>query len=509
MHDAMTPGRTRGRVSLGLVIAAAVGLQLSLYSGEADAARQAGMPLRNPGMAPNGMAAMHADAGASDTTPHRGPGAGPIAVQARNLKGICPTVVAGADAYPLVVCLAPAVGTTIYLLDPKTSDVLASTTLARPPGRNNMGGAYAYVDAANRLVTVDGHNDLLRIGHRRDASGQWHLIVDERVSLSAALDHACGDPGCNGVNSVAPDWGGRIWFSTHGGTTGFLDTASRKTQTLQLTGEKIANSIATVPQGVAVVTDRALYLLTSERSRRPTVRWRKAYDRGPSHKPGQLSWSSGTTPTFFGPRDSSQFVAIVDNAMPHANLLVHSTRDGRRVCSIPVFPELENSGTEVSVIAVGRQIFVMNTYGYVFPPVDTPATELPAPARFVGGMTRIDLRPDLSGCTQVWTSATPVVAAPRLSLADGLLYAVAQRSPLESVTVSPADSFEFTVIDSRSGTVVSRRPLLWPQVTYPITINMVVNHDGAAYQGTVDGVLRIDRACSGLPLGGCPPAPLP
>lgn len=474
-------------------VVAALCLVLVAPSAHSTALRTPERPLQNPFMAPNGMAAMHADSGASDTTPHPGPGLGPIEDDAKLMGGICPTVVAGADAMPMVICLAPVVGTTISLLDPDSNAVLATLTLPRPLAGNDMGGAYAYVDQADRLVTVDGRNRLLRIAHERGTDGTWSLRIVESTDLSPAIDSGCGEPGCNGVNSLAPDWDGRVWFATKRGTVGTVDTPTGPIHTMALSGEEIDNSIATAPEGTAVVTDRALYLLTADNRGRPHVSWRQPYDRGTARKPGQLSWGSGTTPTFFGPgQRPTQYVAIVDNAEPHAHLEVRDSLNGGLVCRRALMPGDDHSGTEVSVVAHGASMVVMNTYGYPFPPLDNGLVETRPPAApYTGGLSRFDVDADGRDCREVWTNRIPIVAAPRLSLADGLLYAVAQRSPVENTTVTPVDSFEFTALDMKTGETLVRHSLAWHDVVYPITINLVVNHDGTVYQGTADGFIRI------------------
>ncbi|MFF0561752.1 hypothetical protein [Streptomyces sp. NPDC004266] len=83
------------------------------------------------------------------------------------------------------------------------------------------------------------------------------------------------------------------------------------------TGEGVQNSISTAPGRTAVATDHALSPLSAAPDGTPVVEWRAPYDRRPARKPGQLSWGTGTTPSFFGPEHGTEFVTIVDNAAPH------------------------------------------------------------------------------------------------------------------------------------------------------------------------------------------------
>ena len=70
------------------------------------------------------------------------------------------------------------------------------------------------------------------------------------------------------------------------------------------------------------MTTFALYELILDGSGNPQILWSQTYDRGPARKPGQLSWGTGSTPTYFGPT-GVDYLTIVDNASPqvHANCL--------------------------------------------------------------------------------------------------------------------------------------------------------------------------------------------
>ncbi|MFD0331903.1 hypothetical protein ACFQZC_36455 [Streptacidiphilus monticola] len=106
----------------------------------------------------------------------------------------------------------------------------------------------------------------------------------------------------------------------------------------------------------------------------------RPYDRGPGRKPGQLSWGTGATPSFFGPGDGTEYVTITDNAAPHENLLVYRVAGGPTpVCTTPVLTQYAASGTEDAVIASGSSVFVTDTYGYPYPAL--PAGAPPASPR--------------------------------------------------------------------------------------------------------------------------------
>lgn len=378
----------------GLVVAVLV--TISLVPPLAGTAGAAGAePPRNPHLGPNGTATMHGDSASSDTTPYAGPGPGPVDARYIPLAGACPTVLVGQDGYPValrtsLIDRAP----TVYLLDPGTGAPLATMRL---DAGELLGGVYAYLDAEDLLVAVDGSGDLLYIGHRLADSGVWELYVARRVPI-----------GVPGVVSVMPDWQGRVWFTTADARVGYVDSEGRHSAALELpAGERVSNSISTTPQGTAVVTDQALYLLATDRRGDPEVLWRQPYDRGPARKPGQLSWGSGATPTFFG------------------------------------------------------------------------------------GMTRVDLRPDGTGCDVRWQSTVRSAAVPRLSLADGYLYTITREGPLDGGDTTPLDSYRTAVIDQHTGELVGSEQLGTTGLFDTLQMVGTIDARGVQYQGTLTGIVRI------------------
>ncbi|OKI19515.1 hypothetical protein [Streptomyces sp. CB03911] len=443
------------------------------------------LPPHNPYAGPAGTATMHGDTGSSDATPLPGPKAGPLASDRIALQSACPTVLVGSDGFPVALCttifgLTP----TVHLLDPADGGSLAELPLAKG---SLLGGVYAYLDNLDRLVAVDGNGDLLRIAHRRDAAGDWELYVDSRLPLGAAV------PAGDAVTGVSPDWQGRVWFATGGGVVGTADDRTGAVRTLPLpAGEKVANSISTAPEGTAVSTTHATYLLTAGPDGTPTITWRRPYDRGPARKPGQLSWGTGSTPTFFGPRTGTDYVTIVDNAAPTVNLLVYRTDTGTQVCSVPVLRS-GGSGSENSPVAVGNAVFVASTYGYPYPKLPEDAgPSVPASDTFRGGLSRVDVRADGSGCDLVWDTKVRSAAVPRLSTADGLIHTVL-RNPVIPGTdaTSVLDPYYYAEVDPATGAVV-RTKYTGAGFVFD-TLQMVgsIAPGGVVYQGTTTGVLRI------------------
>ncbi|MFC4071103.1 hypothetical protein [Actinoplanes subglobosus] len=426
---------------------------------------------QNPFTAPAGGASTHGDSASAKTFTGRGPAGSGARATRYNLLAACPTLLFGSDKALLALCTeylgqAPV----LKLIDKAGSGALASLPITKG---SLLGGVYAYLDQQNQVVIVDGNRDLLRIAHTSNS-----LTVTSRLSLASAI--AADDA----VVGVIPAYDGRVWFVTAAGTVGAVDTATGVIATHELPdGEKVANSISTVPGRFAVTSDHALYLFDTTTAA-PALLWRHAYDRGAARKPGQLSWGSGATPVFFGPVTGHEYVAITDNADPHLNLIVLPT-DGPAVpvCVRPLFTDQAASGTENAPVAVGRSIFLTNTYGYDYPKLpDDAGASVPADADFTGGVTRVDVDASGAGCSVTWTTATRSAALPRLSVTDGKLYTVVQEGLL--------NTFSLAAIDSATGVVSDRTTLGFGLVDPLQTAGTVI--DRTYYQGTVTGLVRIE-----------------
>jgi hypothetical protein len=212
-----------------------------------------------------------------------------------------------------------------------------------------------------------------------------------------------------------------------------------------------------------------------------TENWRATYDRGPARKPGQLSWGTGSTPSFFGPTTGFEYLTITDNAAPQEHMLVLNATNGGLIGSAPFLTSGVNSGTEDAAIAVGNSIYLSSTYGYVYPPGAATGPSDPTSAPFVGGIQRVDVLSDGSGLTNVWTNQTLASAAvPRLSTADNLIYTVAYSSNTAM--------YSFVTVNSGDGSVLSST-----NVGTANTLQMVgvIGPSGVLYQGTETGLFSL------------------
>lgn len=463
-----------------VAIALSVGVfAASVALGNGGPGRSGPLAPANPSMGPQGTSTMHADSGSSDSTPFAGPGTGGVVVTPTSLRAACPSILMGTDGMPMAVCTAISSKTPyVHLLDPQTGKSLARMELVKSTTSDLAGGIYSYIDNLNRLVLVNAAGELMWITHQQGATGRWQLTVSQSVQI-----------GFDAVVGLVPDYQGRIWFATaqgvakkRGAVIGFYDPADGAVRHRALrAGEQIANSISSSPRGVAVASTHALYLFgAATRSGRPVVRWRRAYDRGPARKPGQLSWGTGATPVFFGPRTGYEYMTITDNAVPQENVLVYRTGTGRLLCSVPMLGA-NNSGTENAPIGSGRNVFVASTYGYAYPKSAVTGPSSPTSAPFVGGMQQVVVGARGKGCTKGWTNGVRSAAVPRLSLPDGVIY---------TVQVSRTGRYSYTTINPANGAVLSSAAIGGKRSN---TLQMVgtIAPNGTLWQGTITGVTRV------------------
>ena len=345
------------------------------------------------------------------------------------------------DSRGRLVTLCPSLTTTgLFLVDPSTGDTLA--TYALPPRHTAnpfsdfSGGGYFYIDPQDRVVVAspDRHVRTIQVS-------EAGFSLQDEVDLSGHLDAA------DGILSVLPDWQGQNWFASAHGVVGLVPAGGAEPRTVAL-GEEIANSFAVDVDGaVFVVTTAALYRLELDGDGAPTVVWREPYANTGVQKPGQVSAGSGTTPTVL----PDGLVAITDNADPMQVVVYRTEASGegpRQVCAVPVFGAGAGS-TDNSLIGAGRMLIVENNYGYTSPPFgDVGPVTTP-------GFARVDVRPALDGCDLVWTNsviAAPTVV-PKLSLADGLVYAYTSRAGEVG-----DHRWYWTALDAATGALVWRVP---------------------------------------------------
>lgn len=442
----------------------------------------------HPFMAGNGMSCMHANTFTTNTHPGPGPLGRDLDVQSRSmgfLGGECPTINFDRKGRIVTVCVRDR-RPSLLLLDPTDLKVLASYALPRrrtPLLRlrkmmeDTSGGAYFYLDQQDRAVvgTADGAIEV--IGQATNENGEPEFVVQRRIDLRRVLKLADGT--LDKVTAVLPDYDGNYWFSARRGTVGVVMNGGR-IRTYRLHGEELQNAFSIAPDGVYVVSDHALYRFEADPIRGPKIGWREPYDRGSQRKVGQINQGSGTTPTLLGDR----YVAIADNAEPRLQVRVYlrgeHDKPSRLVCAVPVF-EPGKSATENTMIGHGRSLIVENNAGYdIFRTMRGGKTS-------AGGLARIDIREDESGCDLVWESREIAqTAVPKLSAATGLIYVYTKRPDASGI-----DAYYFTAIDFETG-LTRYRVLTGTGVRYDNNWAAIsLGPDGSAYVGVLNGLVRV------------------
>ncbi|WP_431358525.1 hypothetical protein [Streptomyces atroolivaceus] len=120
----------------------------------------------------------------------------------------------------------------------------------------------------------------------------------------------------------------------------------------------------------------------------------------------------------------------------------------------------------------------------------TPVQDLSAD--FAGGLSRVDVRADGSGCSLVWDNSLRSAAVPKLSTADGLLHTVVRDSLIPGTKgTSLLDPYRYVQIDPDSGQITRSAKVGTGSLYDTLQMAGTVAPDGAYLQGTVTGILRI------------------
>lgn len=462
----------------------------------------------HPYMAAPGRAAMHSDGASSGVHPFPSPLGRDTQVRSRRgssfFGGLCATVTFDREGRLVALCTA-GIALELHLLAPRSLDLLASYRLPGRPSTfaalvnrdiekimsDTSGGAYFYLDNEDRAVLADSRQRIQRVGHRKNAAGEWEFYQDAVWDLGEHVPHDCLDwdnwfPSgeCDPMTAVMPDHRGLIWWVTRKGRIGTLNTVNGDVRVMQLRGEEIQNGFSVAEDGVYIVSDHAMYGLQAAPDGAPAVVWREEYDRGSNRKVGSINQGSGTTPDLLG----SDYVSIADNADGRINLLVYRRRaevqSQRLVCKLPLFDD-DASATDNSAIGFNRSLIVENNAGYrnALTQRDWSAVR--------GGITRVDIREDGSGCDVVWQSdERSPSTVPKMSTQTSLAYFYTfEQQPDEQG--GEQIQWYFTAIDANTGetrfrvaTGVGRN---FDNNWAPITLGP----DGTAYIGVFRGILAI------------------
>lgn len=365
-------------------------------------------------------------------------------------------------------------GPVLRVLDAESLRPLASKRLPGSPDTDDpvraeaCSGARFYLDNGDRAVLATTDKRIQAIG-TADADGQADLTVDQTWNLEQLLD----EDDCL-VRALA-DWSGRIWWASHRGRVGMLDTVAGGAKVLDL-GERITQPFSVDESGVFLTTDQALYRLGVNEQGAAKVSWRVAYDRGVEVKAGQLVQGSGSGPTLV----DDNLVAIADNAEPRMRVAFHDRSTGAEVCASALFDGGE-SATETTLVSVGTGVVVVNDHGNR--PTATVLGFTPT-----GGIARVDH--EEGACRVVWSSEeTAVAVRPVVSWATGLVYTVTKRPSVWGVS-----AWYLTALDARTGERAFSVRTGTGALHRTFHSFVALGPDGAAYVGNRSGVVRVRDA---------------
>lgn len=338
---------------------------------------------------------MHDDAFSSDVFSGKGPGK-KVEFMFQSKQGTVPTLLKGSDGLLQVICVRNdandgTVKRTPYLLlvDPENLETLASLKLPAGTALNNI---YGYLNQNDELMLANGKS-IFQISHLKTADTYVFKVKNEFTLNSAKDDFEFA--------SITPDWEGNIWFASYNAQAGFLDPKTGQFSVIPLSeikDEIVANSISSSPAGIAIATTHALYLVGLKNTQ-PEVLWKAEYDRGTKVKPGQLSWGTGSSPSFFGPKTGFEYLTLLDNGTKGTHLNIYNSENGKLIASELAFDGDHEQGSENSPIAFGNSVIIASTYGFPYPASSSATDERGV---LKNGIQRFDVNPDGKGAISVW-----------------------------------------------------------------------------------------------------------
>ena len=463
----------------------------------------AGALTPHPFLARDANATMHGDAGQSDTHLAAGPFGAGLEVRTRQsgngMPRQCATFVHRSDGKLVAMCGGLS-GFRMVLLDPESLAALASFDLPIRPSafeavvkrdrsimmNDSSGGAYLFLDAQDRLVFANSRWMVQRLVADQE-NGRWSFRVEREWDLKPYVPHDClnwdnwfPNSECDKVTAVMPDTAGRYWWTTRGGRLGTLDPESGTVSVIRFDGEEIQNALAVDARAVYVLTDHAQYAFSAGPDGKPVQLWRSAYDRGTRRKVGSINQGSGTTPTLLGDR----WITFADNADQRINIVVLNRQDGRRICAVPVFTP-GASATDNSMIGWGRSIILENNAGF------SSAYEQTDYGAVAGGVVRVDVRGDESGCDIVWTSPLKVPSVvPKLSAGNGIAWFYSFE-PATAADGAASQDWSLVGLDFASGREVIRIPTGRGQAFNNNWASISIAPNGYLYVGTTRGLIQV------------------
>jgi hypothetical protein len=456
---------------------------------------------------------LHGNAYNSDVHVTGGPLGNDLQVTTRSVSpfpgGVCPTITVTKNGLIVAMC-ASLFGFEINLFEPHTLHLLATHKLATRPSSfeaamkldldiiflDTSGGSYFYLDNEDRAVLADADQHIQRIAHRQTADGGWEFHVTDSWDMTLKAPHDCLDIDnwfpegeCDPITSVMPDYDGRIWWVSRFGRVGTLTPATGAIAVTRFAGEEIENSLSADPDGMYVITDYALYHMVADSDGTPRTVWKEQYLRSNQYRYGNINNGSGSTPTLMDDARGRKYVAITDAGEDRTGLVVYRREANvggpRQICRVPLFGK-DASAVEISPIGWGRSIVVKNDSGY------RSALHGTSEATIAGGIMRVDIREDDTGCDVVWTSPARVPAVVGKLSTNGVLYYYTFEQQADG-----ENAWYFLAFDFVTGTPVFKQFI---GIGQRFDINWgspAVAKDGTVYLGIFEGILAIADARPG------------
>jgi hypothetical protein len=418
-----------------------------------------------------GYAGAHGDSYNSGVMPHAGPLGDNLEVHSRitgsTFSG-CSTQHFDPKHRVVTMCVG-FLGSHLLLLDPSDLSILAAQALPA------LAGWYFRMDQQGQVIIPVGDMSL-QVFRVDDSTAQPHWEQVARYDLGSVVPEAERVLKTLPMDLVA-DWRGNWWFGIWTpAVIGYRDSQGQ-IYSHHFTGEILENGVAADAEGIYFVTDKHLYGMRASNSG-PEVFLKIPYDAGGGVN--ALSQGSGTTPVLLG----DKLIAFGDNATPRPNLLVYRLDDipakQRLVCRIPVFKAGRGS-LENSFIGYDHSIIIENNMGMaVFG--DSSNGE--------PGITRVDVRRDLSGCDVVWENyAVRAGTGAKLSTKTGLIYVHELL-----FDTGPINAWYISALDFETGAVAWRHYIGSGKQWDNAMLTMSIGPNGLLTSGTFSGLISVRDA---------------
>lgn len=455
--------------------------------------------VKNP-YAGSKTAFMHDDALSSDVFTGKAP-ADNLHFVFENKKGAVPTLLQGTDDLLQVVSVRNesidnSIKRTPYLLllHPETMETMASFKLPAGRALNNI---YGYLNDKDELLLANGKT-IYRIAHSETENG-WEFKIEEEFTLQSVVDDF-------EFVAITPDWKGNIWFASYDSQAGFLNPKTGKFNVISLSDKEdeiVANSISSSPTGIAIATTHRLYVLNLKK-KQPKVLWQADYDRGNRVKPGKLSWGTGSSPSFFGPKKGYEYLTILDSGTEGTHLNIYNSKNGKLIASVLAFDGDIEQGSENSPIAFGNSVIIASTYGFVYP-ASSIATE--EEGELKNGIQRFDVNTNGKGAKAIWfnknvrTTSVPKMGkdSKRIHFINEdkngeqsyaeLDFETGNLMKNEKIAIDP-----YSVLPNDKQLTQKQKEAMMARIGNPFNAMQMAglfDGNGTFYQGTIMGILKI------------------